>query len=406
MDSITKILKTSAIAVFLFALFMPMVLINHIPKKILVMENKTAAEFPNIFTDEGKLNLSGGWRSDFETYLNDNLGFKEFAVTLYTGIMHKLFNRYFEPHVLLGENNHLFYIPGDISNPLSMPPYNLIPEMELKITTDNISKIDAYCKQHNVYFLFVSVPDKEEVYSEYYPKAFIERPNISRLAQIVKYMNEHSDIDAIDLTDSLVAAKSNEDLLYYKSIDSSHWNMNGAFFGYLAIMNRLRDYQKDLFIMQKNNFSIQEIPVELTTRNGLYLYKGFSDIKYDYQYKKGYSAQLMASYAGNTWQPDPSAELVLQELLTRTDYFSYVHYYRNPSCITGKRFLIFGDSYIESFLVPFFSESFSETLFVLSPDGAIMGEVIEKFKPDFVIYEMVERMYTDNLFEHFANIAP
>ncbi|MDR2779592.1 MAG: hypothetical protein LBB28_00540, partial [Synergistaceae bacterium] len=62
----------------------------------------------------------------------------------------------------------------------------------------------------------------------------------------------------------------------------------------------------------------------------------------------------------------------------------------------GKKLLIFGDSYIYydyNSLVEFFAESFSEFLFCYYlGDKEKMMDMAEAFNPDFVVYEIVERM--------------
>jgi hypothetical protein len=304
--------------------------------------------------------------------------------------------QYSEPHVLSGKDGHLFYVPGDIAKPFTLPPYPRLKEDQLQEAMENIGIIRDYFAKRGIPFIFVTIPDKEEVYPEYYPE-HLKRPETSRLAQIVSYINEHSDIDAFDLTPDLIAAKNDDYLLYYKNHDPSHWNMNGAFVGYIKMMERLSAYQNDLFILSKDDFSIEETPTVKYTRDGTYRFENLTDILYSYKYKDNFSAKLvdsneLASGIASLSREDHAA----------VNYFETYLYYQNPKNNNCPKLLIFGDSYIYGFLLDYFAESFSEIYFLYAAvtSGEVMRAAEIAFKPDFVLYQIVERVYVDNQFAH------
>jgi hypothetical protein len=361
------------ISFFIVAMILPTLFINRDPEKILSMENRRVAQFPAVFTHE---RLLKGFRGGFDNYLNDNIGFRELAVLTNIITKHQLFGLYSEPHVLLGSDNHLFYVPGNVSDSSTLPPYEKLSEKRLRKYMSDVLLTRDYYKERNIPFIFVTIPDKEEIYPEYYPIPFGDLPYKTRLAQVVQYINEHSDADAFDLTEDLIEAKKGGGApLYFKNHDPAHWNMNGAFVGYRKIMERLRAYQNDLLILSSQDFVIEEVPV--TKRKGAYIYNDYQDIVYNYIPRNGYSALKQ----DNAPVKYPSR---------------HCYYYKNPACDNGKKLLIFGDSYIYMFIRDFFAESFSELLFChwqnhWLNDSEYMNKAAEAFNPDFVVYEIVER---------------
>jgi hypothetical protein len=82
---------------------------------------------------------------------------------------------------------------------------------------------------------------------------------------------------------------------------------------------------------------------------------------------------------------------VFNEMNYKEDYF----YYKNDQ-IQNNKLLVFGDSYSTAFLLKPIAESFSEVFYCRHPDGNVMRTVIDIFKPDYVLYEMVDRVYFGN----------
>jgi hypothetical protein len=360
------------------------------------MENRRVAQYPGIFAPDGA--IKSNFAGHFENYWNDNIGFKEFAVTANTVIMHKMFGLYSEPHWLTGEENHLFWMPGDVANPVTLPPYQTCDELYLKNTLQNIHVLHNYLAARNIPFVFVTIPDKEEVYPEFYPESFFVRPRQSRLSQIVSYVRKNSDIDALDLTETLVSGKNGDSLLYYKTVDPSHWNMNGAFVGYVKMMERLKTYDDGLVPLTRDDFDIEEILRMKKTGNGVYVFDNLLDI--EYKYNRNFTAQFVDTFITPMSAPIPKEKLNALGV-------GLALYSKNIECQNGKKLLIFCDSYIYGFIKDFFADNFSEVYLLSGYDGAAIKTAIDVFKPDFVLYEVVERMYitTNNQFNQFGDVA-
>jgi hypothetical protein len=401
-----KISERALVYLFLIFLLLPVFFLNHDTNRVLSMENRRAAQYPGIFTPDGK--LKDNFTGHFENYWNDNIGFKEFAVTANIVIMHKMFGLYSEPHILTGEENHLFYMPGDVTNPATLPPHQIFDELYLKNTLENINVLHNYLAARNIPFVFVTIPDKEEVYPEFYPSSFLVRPEKSSLSQIVHYIQENSDIDALDLSEALIAEKNEASLLYYRNYDPSHWNMNGAFVGYVKMMERFKAYDDDLVPFTRDDFDIEEITHMKKTGNGVYMFNNLSDIKYEY--KRDFTAQFVDTLHNAPPKADipPMPAPIPKEKLNAWGVWLAL-YSKNIECQNGKKLLILCDSYIDGFIKDFFADNFSEVYLLSSSsyyDGAVIKTAIDVFEPDFVLYEIVERVYNANSqFSHFRDVA-
>jgi hypothetical protein len=387
------------IAVFLLAILLPVAFMNHNSEKILETENRVVMKFSDIFGKDDDDVWGVGARERTESFLNDNIGFKEFSATATQASIFELFHYLSDSHLLQGEDGNLFYSTGSKDTPNSLPPYAPVGQDELEKSIQNLSAFNDYFESQGIPLLFCTIPDKENVYPELYPNTFFEKPVISRLAMISDYVNKNTNIDALDLTAPLIEAKGDE-MLYYASFDPSHWNWKGAFVGYREIMNRLAEYQEGLVILGEEDLNIKTEKTEKTLPGSDFILSGYPDTLYTYSLKKA-AGKLVDVYGiyGNDTKSDDAP--LSHEKLADIGYDGICQYYENDNIADGKKLLIIGDSYINTFFLPYFIESYAEVYYIKPPsDSSIIKTMSEAFGPDVVLYELVERTYSwgfDNL---------
>lgn len=85
-------------------------------------------------------------------------------------------------------------------------------------------------------YLFMIAPDKASVYPQYFPSALNRVGPATRLDQLVRHLDEHSDVRIVDVRDALENAKHQGPV--YEPLDS-HWNDLGAWVAYATIAERL-----------------------------------------------------------------------------------------------------------------------------------------------------------------------
>ncbi len=103
-------------------------------------------------------------------------------------------------------------------------------------------------------YLLIFAPAKWEIYPEYMPKRINRISFDSTLNQVSRFLRDHTDIDALDLRQSLMQTKTRFPV--YRLTDT-HWSEIGAFTAVQAINVRLRkwfpqvDVERRLFFEKK-----------------------------------------------------------------------------------------------------------------------------------------------------------
>ena len=376
------IYKIILIVVFLISLILPVIFFNRNPEMIVSLENKRVTSFPLFFNKNGKINKA--FLKEFEDYWTDNLGLRELAISVNVMSKYYFFGKYAVPKYILGKQKHLYYTGEN-----TITTYQGIQELseeDQKEAVINLKIIETYFTKQNIPLFFTFIPDKERVYPEYYPDSIIQHSKQTYLDKIVSYAQHNSDLQIINLSNALINSKNDDYFLYYKNSDPTHWNMMGAFVGYHEIMGLLKRKFINLRILNENEFNITQ--AEGIKNLGKYIkFNDLNDINYFYEYD--YTSILIEE---DIIQDESIVELIknLRKL-----------HYRNPNNLNSPRLLIFGDSYIHSYIALMISESFSEVYFIIHSNMEMLRLITQAYSPDLVLFQMVERVYDYNLFNQY-----
>jgi alginate O-acetyltransferase complex protein AlgJ len=305
----------------------------------------------------------------FEAFFNDHFGYRENYIQKYNRILDKYFGKSPVPDVLFGKDGWLFVTKGKIIEDfLGFKP--LSPE-ELKAIGENLRNKQQWLASKGIQYLFVVVPGKQTVYPEYLPDYISSRRGRSRIDQVVDYHESQPDLNFLDLRPTLLTAKSRHRIYH---MTDSHWNIRGAYAGYLKIMEQiqrllpqanlvLNDYHEsgtraeeggDLAVMIKKEKSLREMTPIL---------------------EKDQKCAIPKAISISAWD---TSEVWWKAFITE--------------CPTGSlRAIVFRDS-MSTLLVPFMADHFEKAFFFWKDyDHEIVKELLTTFKPDIVIEEMGER---------------
>lgn len=382
MDKRSVIINRVFIAVFMAMICLPLLFFNHEEGKVSEIENKTLAQKPELYLVDGNLNAS--YISEFENYFNDNVGFKEEALAVNILAKYKLFGVLDIPNWLLGKDGNLFYTTGgeDIA---TYTGKNVYSEETMQQITENLGYMNQYFEQQGCTTYNMFIPNKEAVYSEVYNQD-VYHAEISRLDLLGQYMEEHTDMNVINVKDALIDQKAEQ--LYFKSYDASHWNMNGAFVGYQELMSAIQKEHPNIRILNKDDFEITEEPF-----SGLMSYYedisliddnfDFEDVVYTYNLKGGYHAVMDENPLGGR-EIDPNLNF---------------YHFQNNVVGNGETLLIVGDSYMYCFLLTMLGESFEHVYFVRNTDADTIVELAKEIEPTIFVFEVAERVVNEAYFE-------
>ena len=148
--------------------------------------------------------------------------------------------------VLLGKDGWLFYKVMTDGTPLyDYMGINHFSDNELETILGNMERFSKLSKERGFKLAFLTVPNKEQVYSEYMPDTVVKINDSSRLSELTEYMETvNNDIFIyIDMTDDFDALK-NSYPLYYKT--DTHWTEVGSFVALQEVLLKLYGEKMDV----------------------------------------------------------------------------------------------------------------------------------------------------------------
>lgn len=228
--------------------FIPMNNIN--TAEISQKENRTLKKYTPLINNHS-INLN--YSKDYENWISDRFIFREQLIDI--AISTKVIDKYWKTaSVIKGQNDWLFYRQDESVH--NFQNINLYTTKELENITKYLISINEYCKTHNKKFYFIICPDKNKIYSEYYPPNIKQKkPNEqSKTFQLKAYLNKNTDIKIIYPYEKLQMHKN--EILYDNS--DTHWNSLGAYYAYEEL---LKTINKDF------NNSISKPKIEITHTN-------------------------------------------------------------------------------------------------------------------------------------------
>lgn len=337
------------VIITLCLLFVPLLHIENNDKSD--VENRMLAARPRLFNDES---FNQRFGENFNDWLADRFFARRYLLDMYF----KIYPAKENDLALEGKNGWLFYKQDNsIRNYQNLDLFN---QKQLNKIIGNLVGINDWCKKNGLEFSYFIAPDKNKIYGENfrkYPK--INNDEYSRARQLVKAAGKRG-INVLYAYDELMAQKS-RGLLYYKN--DTHWNMLGAWYGYLEIMGMLGD-----------NLGIVPVKVqkwEETTNQAGDLTRMLPGVGSD-----AVTRYLTPVFSGEDYKCDSCPEEISGRCCKN---------------IHGKgRAVIFHDSFTTA-LMPYFNRTFESVTYIKR--STILPTELEYIRKncDIVILEQVER---------------
>ncbi len=362
----TPIRKTVIVALFLATIFLPLfVTISGVNLYPSFIENRRLASFPA--EDLRNLRIVS-FAKGLESFINDNFGFRPYLISLINSMKYSMFGVSGNRNVLVGKDGFIFlgWRHLDISDYRFT---NRLDEELLRNWTEAMEERRQWLAGGNAKFYFLPVSNKGTIYPHKLP-GWIERVGKnSRLDQLIDYMRLNSAVDVIDVRPALQKATKKRQTYYKKD---THWNHYGAFAAAQTVIERL-----------SHSFPQLE-PASI------------SDHRKSYESKAPMNSGVLLGvpFTGKNWELEPingwTSKKEIRPLLkgemkvyTRDDP-------KAPSLV------MYGDSftsYMERFLAEHFRRAVFCNIWEFFPTAneQFPLEIIDREKPDIVIYQRVER---------------
>jgi len=337
----TKIQSIFLVILFSFIYIPSMVQLIGVGKDNTFIDNRIPQKFPKFPAKFGDIPK---FKKELSQFLQDNFGFRAELVKLNILINLKI-GVSSVPGLILGKEGWLF-LKNDYAILDQYRGINKFSNKELEMWVSTLNHYRDWLDKQKIYFVVVVAPNQQTVYSEYMPNYANKVNPETRTDQLAQYLKTSgSKINFIDLRGALISAKSKFPKFYLYNKYEGHWNQLGAFVAYEEIMRVLSSNFKELNQLQISDYEIKQI-------------------------KK-------------TWAIPPLSEDSLTLVLKNNQ--------NNNKKTKPYKVLFYGDSFGDEGLLPMLKASNLKVLNIESNWKPLPVEIIDKEKPDIVIFELVER---------------
>ena len=270
--------------------------------------------------------------------------------------------------VIVGRHGWLFFDDGTHLGAARGDPPLLRPEMRDWLMS--FAGRTEFLAQRHIPYIVVTAPAKEVVYPQFGP-AWYHGPSPDRATQLLPRLARQAQVGTvIDLYPALAQA-SDAGLLTY-SLHDTHWNGDGAYVGYVALMTRLHAMGLTEGPLPKSAF-VRTPGGQGDQPRDLALMLGVADkVKIDFP------------NVGNPKGEGRVNRAYLSDKQNRTA----------PQVVdtgeTGKPTLMMLRDSFSNALLPMLYPHFSRIILAHNQDGTWRPDLMDRFKPDLVIGETIE----------------
>ncbi len=322
---------------------------------------------------------------EVEEWLNDHF-YKRRKILKVQNDLDNIINRSNENEsAILGKEGWIFY--KEDSSIENFQNINLYSEEEVdKIMAIFLKRKEWMDKQGIKYYIFVA-PDKNVVYSDFFPEYIKKINKESRVEQLEKKSMEN-DINFIYPYRELKQQKK-YGLLYWKN--DTHWNDYGSFIGTEILIKKIKNDFPELELLEESKY--QKDLKQLVIDGDLSRLLGISAEKYKeteyYQFikKDNYSFSIVKI-------DDTDINILPDKTFNFYTFLGDKSYIKTISSKPLK-VLVLRDSFGIP-MVQYLSETFGSVEYIHTGNLNELQEKIIKDKPDIIIHEVVGR-YLDRL---------
>ena len=235
--SLGAIFNIVFLAIIFSSLFIPMMSINKDEKSI--VENRILAKFPQFYQN-GTINRNLG--KEIENWFNDRFNGRETVITYYEKFRYALSNIYEHKGLYYNKNNQWGFSKTFLR-------LRHMSQNEWLAFINNVKELKKFTDEHHIDLYINIVPVATCIYPETRYPFTTDCSNIDIIRQ---------DMTANGLADLLIMPyeelKGQKDLVMHKL--EEHWSEYGAFIGYQAVMNKIKEKHPQLKILTEDDFFV------------------------------------------------------------------------------------------------------------------------------------------------------
>lgn len=235
-----RAIKYAVVMLFVLMIVVPVVTMNMAPDSISKIDNRALAKFP--FGEDAP---NGDLTKNIENYVQDRIGFRDKMILAFTMLNDNLFGKMVHPTYCYGKDGYIFFKMG------ANIQYGEFHEA----FADMVKKIQTYCEERDIPFLFAFDPSKTSVLTQYLPRG-VNYDN--RWVNTFLQALDKRDINYVDNTGLLIQKSLDGEATFNQKYDAGHWNDLGAFYGVNNMLSALHDKVNAIHINRIDEFTISK----------------------------------------------------------------------------------------------------------------------------------------------------
>ncbi len=362
-----KILRVLTIISFFIVILLPVLTFDFRKDAASEIDNRKLAENP--FSEEAM--ASGDLTGNIEKYVEDRIGFRDKMILSYTVLNDRIFGKMVHPSYVYGKERYVFGAGLNV-----YPCYSEYHE----VFADMVLKMQEYCEERDIPFLFVFNPAKPAVLTEYIPAGMdYNREWVDLFLDALDRRGVHY----VDNTEVLRQKTKEGEAVFNKKYDANHWNDLGALYGTNQVLETLQEElpqihvngEKDLIFdaVRQTTLPVSEFPIDEMVP-AISVKAAYEDLTEEYR-----------------------------EELSVNEAFPTFHYYTNPERIKEgtPRALVFQGSYMNGYGYKYFMNGFGEYIYVHDYQNVIdFPYYFNIFQPECVVFEAAEYTISNDYFDY------
>ena len=312
---------------------------------------------------------------EFTTYYAENFGLRQVYFRWNSVFISKVLRTSPLPdRALFGKDGWLFYM-----QPGAMQKYEGIcdiPDEQLHWVADRLERRRLWLEAQGIQYILMIPPEKSVIYADKLPDRIEQFGEPSCLDRLLKRLNERSGLKVVDIRGVLKDARQMRDVYY---TTDTHWNPVGAWFGYAALMNAMRDH--DPSITPPVPYGDHTIHLDTNDQGDIAQLMGLNDV-----FTRVTPLLLVEDTLRAKDAPSGS--------YANSGFMKYPPITKEIPNSKAPRLLVFRDSFAV-YMIPSLSEHFSRSTFVWTP--VFIPAIVAEERPDIVVHEVMELFLSDLL---------
>ena len=231
-----KIMRMGFLTVLIIMLAVPVIEFNFKENCASPIDNRMLTEW-DLHTENTTAMI--------DDYVNDRIGMRTEAIDEYTLLNDKVFGMMIHPTYTYGKNDYVFF-QMSIEEP---------EETFFDLFCAYLRRVQDYCEERNVPFIYCLNPSKITVYEQYLPKGYHYKDKVN---QIMRIKLEEYGVNYIS-NEELLKEKSKSEQVYNVKFDAGHWNDWGAFYGTNHLLEKVAEYFPEVKPHEISDFDIEYV---------------------------------------------------------------------------------------------------------------------------------------------------